>query len=252
MQAVKLKKSRDLRFLYRSSCFSLIKIDAKITMMANTQEATKRPNASAITEHIAEKGYDSPHLATSAQVQHNLEHQHLWTSIIGDIIPGQADNSNTLSKGPRQPPREPIPLLSGYPPHRVYTHPDEQLYMLENGIREDDLKPERMFVAPTTQGQSWSLRHMAAVFDRLPEFKQKSEEHDRSVDPTSMQPGAESLDPGKAEKLAQYYDKKEKARVTKEWGTQRCLLAMVDKGMGGDGTVAYYIVHEGDVKPRQN
>jgi hypothetical protein len=134
----------------------------------------------------------------------------------------------------------------------VYTHPDEQLYMLENGIREDDLKPERMFVVPTTQGQPWSLRHMAAVFDRLPEFKQKAEEHDRSVDATSMQPGAESLDPEKAEKLAQYYDKKEKTRVTKEWGTQRCLLAMVDKGMGGDGTVAYYVVHEGEVKPRQN
>ena len=60
IQAVKLKKSRDLWFLDRSSCFSLTKKDTKIPMMANTQEATKRPNASAITEHIAEKGYDFP------------------------------------------------------------------------------------------------------------------------------------------------------------------------------------------------
>ncbi|CAI7598635.1 unnamed protein product [Penicillium glandicola] len=215
--------------------------------MADIKEVTNRPNASAITERIAEKGYNYPHLATSAQIQHNLEHQHLWTSIIGEVISGQAEDPNTLNKDPRQPPQEPIPLLSGYPPHRVYTHPDEQLYMLENGIREDDLEPERMFV-----GQSWTLRHMAAVFDRLPEFKQKAEEHDRSVDPTSMQPGSEDPDPTKAEKLAQYYDKKEKARLTKEWGSQRFLLAMVDKGMGGDGTVAYYVVHEGDVKPRQN
>jgi hypothetical protein len=220
--------------------------------MAGTQEATSRPDASAITEHITEKGYEAPHLATSAQVQHNLEHQHLWTSIIGYTISGQADDSNTLNKDPRQPPKEPIPLLSGYPPHRVYTHPDEQLYMLENGIREDDLEPERMFVVPTTQGQPWSLRHMATVFDRLSEFKQKAEEHDRSVDPTSMQPEAEGLDSEKAEKLARYYDKKEEARLTKEWGSQRVLLAMVDKGMGGDGTIAYYVVHEGEVKPRQN
>lgn len=228
------------------------KISKKISMMADSQEATKRPNASAITEHITEKGYDSPHLATSAQVQHNLEHQHLWTSIMGYVIPGRADDSNTLSKDPRKPPKEPIPLLSGYPPHRVYTHPDEQLYMLENGIREDDLAPERMFVVPTTQGQPWTLRHMATVFDQLSEFKQKVEEQDRSVNPTSVQPGAEGLDPEKAEKLAQYYDKKDQARLTEEWGAQRFLLAMVDKGMGGDGTVAYYVVHEGEVKPRQN
>ncbi|CAI7643808.1 unnamed protein product [Penicillium crustosum] len=201
--------------------------------MAHSQEAAKRPNASAITEHITEKGYDSPHLATSAQVQHNLEHQHLWTSIMGYVIPGRADDSNTLSKDPRQPPKEPIPLLSGYPPHRVYTHPDEQLYMLENGIREDDLAPERMFVVPTTQGQPWTLRHMATVFDQLSDFKQMVEEQDRSANPTSVQPG-------------------EQARLTEEWGTQRFLLAMVDKGMGGDGTVAYYVVHEGEVKPRQN
>ncbi|EKV07564.1 hypothetical protein PDIG_64020 [Penicillium digitatum PHI26] len=220
--------------------------------MIETQEATKRPDASAIAKRITEKGYDSPHLATSAQVQHNLEHQHLWTSIMGYVIPGQADDSNTLNKDPRQAPKEPIPLLSGYPPHRVYTHPDEQLYMLENGIREDDLQPERIFVVPTTQGQSWTLRHMATVFDRLPEFKQKAEDHDRSGNPTSMQSGSERLDPEKEEKLARYYDKKEKAHLTKEWGAQRFLLAMVDKGMGGDGTVAYYVVHEGEVKPRQN
>lgn len=221
-------------------------------MMADILEVTKQPEASAITERITEKGHESPHLATSAQVQHNLEHQHLWTSIIGDIIPGRSDDSNTLKKETRQSPQEPIPLLSGYPPHRVYTHPDEQLYMLENGIRDEDLKPERIFVVPTTQGQPWTLRHMGAVFDRLPEFEQKAKEHDRSVGPTSMQPEAANLNPEKAEKLAQYYDKKEKTRLTKEWGAQRFLLAMVDKGMGGDGTVAYYVVHEGEVKPRQN
>lgn len=120
--------------------------------------------------------------------------------------------------------------------------------MLENGIREDDLEPERLFVVPMVQGQPWTLRHMAAVFDRLPEFRQTIEDLDG---PTDMKE-TENSDSKKAEKLGQYYEKKEQALLSKEWGSQRILLAMVDKGMGGDGTVAYYVVHEGEVKPRQN
>jgi tRNA-splicing endonuclease subunit Sen15 len=220
--------------------------------MADTQENTSRPTASALTEHIAENGHEAPHLAAAAQVQHNLQHQHLWTSIVGYTISGETENTNTSTKGPQQPPQTPIALLSGYPPHRVYTHPDEQLYMLENGVREDDLEPERMFVVPLVQGQSWTLRHMAAVFDRLGEFEQKAEEHDRSVDPTRTKREADETEPEMAEKLARYYDKKKQARLTTEWGSQRLLIAMVDKGMGGDGTVAYYVLHEGEVKPRQN
>lgn len=35
--------------------------------------------------------------------------------------------------------------------------------------------------------------------------------------------------------------------------SKRVLLAMLaHNGMGGDGTVTYYIMQEGDVKPRQN
>jgi tRNA-splicing endonuclease subunit Sen15 len=207
--------------------------------MTNIQ--TSRPNASAISSHITSNNQEAPHLATAAQVQHNLEHQHLWTSLTGYTIPG-----NTTQTGPLQEPQEPIPLISGYPPHRVYTHPDEQLYMLENKIQEDDLQPERMFVVPTTQGQPWSLRHMAVVFDRLPEFMKQAREDDGSL---GVKPAD---DPEKAEKLAKYYAKKAEAGRTKEWGSQRLLLAMVDKGMGGDATVAYYVVQEGEVKPRQN
>ncbi|KAJ5130938.1 tRNA-splicing endonuclease subunit Sen15 [Penicillium bovifimosum] len=217
--------------------------------MANTQ-TTNRPNASALTSHIADKGHEAPHLAAAAQVQHNLQYQHLWTSIVGYTISGEAENTNTSGQDPQRPPQTPIALLSGYPPHRVYTHPDEQLYMLENGIREDDLEPERMFVVPLVQGQSWTLRHMAAVFDRLREFELKVEEHDRSVDTRTKH--EEETDSDMAEKLARYYKKKEQARLTAEWGSQRLLIAMVDKGMGGDGTVAYYVLHEGEVKPRQN
>lgn len=114
--------------------------------------------------------------------------------------------------------------------------------MLEKGLREDDLRPERMFVIPTAQGQLWTLRLMATVFAALPESNEFADEESASGNAT----------PDKAGKLAEYYEKRASARESKEWGGKRLLLAMVDKGMGGDGTVAYYVVQEGEVKPRQN
>jgi hypothetical protein len=203
---------------------------------------TNRPNASAISSHISINNQTAPHLATAAQVQHNLQHQHLWTSLTNYTIPGNAAQTEPL-----QAPKDPISLVSGYPPHRIYTHPDEQLYMLENKIKEEDLNPERMFVVATKQGQPWTLRHAAVVFDRLPEFVEQAREYDGG----SL--GVKAADdPEKQEKLTQYYAKKEEALRTGEWGSRPVLLAMVDKGMGGDGTVAYYVVQEGEVKPRQN
>jgi hypothetical protein len=43
------------------------------------------------------------------------------------------------------------------------------------------------------------------------------------------------------------------AGVHAQQDAKRVLLAMVShQGKGGDGTVVYYIMQEGDVKPRQN
>lgn len=140
-------------------------------------------------------------------------------------------------------------LISGIPPHRVYTHPDEQLYMLQRGLREDDVELERMVVLPTVHGQSWTLRKLAAVFDSLPDTVEE-EALGSSVDDGEERAGSENGE--KAAKLAEYYNYRQKARQTGEWGNKRLLLAMIDKDMGGDGTVVYYIVHEGAVKPRQN
>jgi hypothetical protein len=116
--------------------------------------------------------------------------------------------------------------------------------MLENGIKEDDLRPERMFVIPTAHGQAWSLAAMAAVFDELPGVARGLVEYG------DLKGGGNDDEMGK--KLARYYEKREAVRESKEWGSERLLLAMVDRGMGGDGTVAYYVVQEGEVKPRQN
>ncbi|OOQ91352.1 hypothetical protein PEBR_00217 [Penicillium brasilianum] len=185
----------------------------------------------------------NPLAATTIQILHNLQHQHLWTSLqIHDISTTNATDLNTTDSISSDSPQT---LISGVPPHRVYTHPDEQLYMLEKGIAEDDLRPERLFVIPTAQGQTWSLRRMAAAFDSLATLEDSSgSEEEWSSN--------ESTDPEKAKKLDEYYEKKKIAKETKEWGTRRALLAMTNRGMGGEGTVVYYVVQEGEVKPRQN
>ncbi|KAL5337668.1 tRNA-splicing endonuclease subunit Sen15 [Aspergillus crustosus] len=199
----------------------------------------KLPPPSALTTLISSTTTTTTpaHSATTHQILHNLQYQHLWTSLeIHDL-----------------PTSFPASLISGIPPHRVYTHPDEQLYMVERGLREEDIELERVFVLPTVQGQSWSLGKMAAVFDALPEPTDEDEEEggvdDENEDETEAQ---EQTDAEKAAKLAEYYDYRAKARRTEEWGGKRLLLAMIDKGMGGEGTVVYYVVQEGTVKPRQN
>jgi tRNA-splicing endonuclease subunit Sen15, fungi type len=45
----------------------------------------------------------------------------------------------------------------------------------------------------------------------------------------------------------------ERPSVVTHQDAKRVLLAMkAHQGMGGDGTIVYYIVQEGEVKPRQN
>ncbi|KAF9895398.1 hypothetical protein FE257_000304 [Aspergillus nanangensis] len=202
------------------------------------------PEPSALTALISNTSAPSnPYSATTLQILHNLEHQHLWTSLqVHNLeVPSADSESPSLSHF----------LISGIPPHRVYTHPDEQLYMLEKGLRDEDVDLERMFVLPTAQGQSWSLRRMAAVFDSLAdpaeEFCSLSSSAGNDAEDRGTKANSE-----KAAKLAEYYERRTKAFRTREWGGKRILLAMVDKGMGGDGTVVYYIVQEGAVKPRQN
>ncbi|KAJ5085837.1 hypothetical protein N7532_010608 [Penicillium argentinense] len=193
------------------------------------------PEPSQLTELIdSMSASTNPQTATTLQILHNLQYQHLWTSLQIHATPADMASS---AEDPRP------TLISGIPPHRVYTHPDEQLYMLERGLRDDDLRPERLFVIPTAQGQRWSLRRMAAVFDAMSDIEVAADDESDTV---ALPEGA------KAEKLEEYYRKRAEADITKEWGSKRALLGMVDKGMGGEGTVVYYIVQEGEVKPRQN
>ncbi|KAL4741843.1 hypothetical protein BDV11DRAFT_47823 [Aspergillus similis] len=198
------------------------------------------PAPSSLTTLISTNTDTSPLASITHQVLHNLQHQHLWTSI-------QIHQMAT---------KFPITLISGIPPHRVYTHPDEQLYMVERGLREEDVELDRMFVVPTVQGQSWSLEKMAAVFDALPDPAEEEGVTAAGIDTKAEAEEKASRDENgaadKAAKLAEYYDYRAKARRTGEWGSKRLLLAMIDKGTGGEGTVVYYVVQEGAVKPRQN
>ncbi|RDW93574.1 uncharacterized protein DSM5745_00896 [Aspergillus mulundensis] len=191
------------------------------------------PTPSSLSNRISTSTDANPVAATTHQVLHSLQHQHQWTSL-------QIHEIDTKFS---------IPLISGIPPHRVYTHPDEQLYMVERGLREEDVELDRMFVLPTVQGQAWSLERMAAVFDALPE---PAEENEAEAEVEEQTEASEAVDADKAAKLAEYYEYRAKARRTGEWGSKRLLLAVIDKGMGGDGTVVYYVVQEGTVKPRQN
>ncbi|KAL8719219.1 MAG: hypothetical protein Q9225_003746 [Loekoesia sp. 1 TL-2023] len=151
--------------------------------------------------------------ALAAQVLHNLQHQHDWTSL--QIHTQSPIDDQPLLK----------PLVSGQPPHRIYVHPDEQIEMLKQNIQEKDVPVEREWVLPTHLREKWTLRKFAKVFDGITELPSVGEKSNQ--DKHHNQGGQET-----------------KTRR----GEKRLLLATV----GDDSTVVYYIVHDGIVKPRQN
>ncbi|OKL60528.1 hypothetical protein UA08_04201 [Talaromyces atroroseus] len=207
------------------------------------------PAPSALTTLIAKTNSNAdPVSALTTQVFHNLQHQHLWTSL--ETHHPQNNQTALLQEQQNQEVAAsvsglPVPLISGIPPHRMYTHPDEQLYLLEIGLREGDLPSERLWVLPTTQGQSWSLQKLSAVFDALPSPSFSSLSGSEAT-------RDDNKDKDREAKLTQYFERRRRADERNEWGGKRLILAMVDRLVGGDGTVVYYVVHDGHVKPRQN
>lgn len=233
-----------------------------------SQNAPPPPPLSAVSTLISSTSINQttdPVFSATLQTLHNLQHQHLWTSlqIHRLTFSSSSANNNEEPKPESESKPEPSPetspaafVISGIPPHRIYTHPDEQLFMLERGLRDDDIDAERTFVIPTVQGQSWSLRRMAAVFDSLPKINEELGSLAAASASASAENGEEAItddiDDDKEEKIRGYLEYRKKARETGQWGGKRLLLGMVDRGMGGEGTVVYYVVQEGAVKPRQN
>ena len=190
------------------------------------------PTPSALSSFIDASSAKLPTNALPLEVLHNLQYQHNWTDLALHPSSYSSFDNSTLDSLNQDPSLHslshttkpatlhspPVPLLSGLPPRPIYTHPDYQAHLLAHNIIDTDPPPQQEWVLSMSIGEKWTLRRFCAVFESLPQR-------------TPLQ-GAGS------------YRHKDAKRV---------LLAMVShQGRGGDGTVVYYIMQEGDVKPRQN
>lgn len=174
---------------------------------------------SAVDTFIEDKsgsaGQRSAHHALALQVQYDLQYQHDWTSINihTHADPSSSSGTNQLSR----------PLISGFPARHVYTHPDEQVQILKQGLTEKDVPVEREWVLPTHLREKWTLRRFAEVFDAIDES-----------------PPDDNAQEGRAEARCGYQRTQKRGK--------RLLMAVVND----DSTIVYYIIHDGIVKPRQN
>ena len=184
-----------------------------------------------------------------------------------------------------------IYLLSGVPPRPAYTHPDLQALLLKHGIKAEDLQSEREWVLPVSIAQrDVGVRLLARVFDALPEREvvvvrgrgrstvtanAEVEGEDDTANATdntaaglglqissSSSPSTTTLNPD-ASTVAKVNIPTNYPTATTPAETRhkidihqppkRVVLAMKSHdGFGGDGTIAYYVCNEGEVKPRQN
>jgi tRNA-splicing endonuclease subunit Sen15, fungi type len=160
-------------------------------------------------------------LALPTEILHNLQYQHTWA----DLRLHQITSGGKLADIPSDTPsksQEPISIvLSGQPPRHVYVHPDLQSLLIEHSLSASTaIAPQREYVIPLSISQKdVGIETLAGIFDALPARARiaVAKEKDTWQDP------------------------------------KRVLLAMkAPDGLGGDGTVAYYVCQEGEQKPRQN
>jgi tRNA-splicing endonuclease subunit Sen15, fungi type len=190
------------------------------------------PAPSALTTFVDSAAAQLPTNALPLEVLHNLRYQHSWTDLRIRLSPASSidttaiDNFNNadalgpLSRSavPQALQAPPVSLLSGFPPRPIYTHPDFQAHLLAHGLTDTDIPAQREWVLPMKIGEQWTLKRFCAVFDALP-----------------------TRTPLRGAGSHSHQDAK------------RVVLAMLShQGKGGDGTIVYYIMQEGDVKPRQN
>ncbi|KAF6836064.1 tRNA-splicing endonuclease subunit [Colletotrichum plurivorum] len=146
----------------------------------------------------------------TALVLGNLADQHDWTDV-------------RIEDDGRPRPR---PVITGLPPKRLYTHPDEQIEALEleqtTGKRPNQ-DPEFEWVLPVHLSEQWTLSSFATIFDSIDALP-------RNITPAQGPNTPSGRDWRGADRQ------------------KRLLLAVVHD----DSTVSYYVIHEGIVKPRQN
>lgn len=188
--------------------------------MAPCATDTDLPSSSALGDALKASNStlrDSPHPThlhhLASTVLHDLQYQHDWTSL------------SIHTNSPLTNLQLPRPIVSGLPPRKAYTHPDEQAEILkaEHDAGESIKQhPEPEWVLPTYLQEKWSLASFAAVFDAL-----------ETVPPSGDDTFEENT-------VGQRWQGKNRQK--------RLLLATVHD----DSTVVYYIMHDGIVKPRQN
>lgn len=195
-----------------------------------TSNVSTRPSQSAISHIISKSQTRATNEALALEILHNLQYQHAWTDLtLHTIQPRSLSHSadilqvgtNSRSSNP-----ETITLVSGLPPRHIYIHPDFQNTLIKKNLAENEVQIQREWVLPMSIGEKWTLNRFCELFDLLPEREQ--------LNLSSNQTGA--------------------SEVSIEWRDgKRVLTAMLShNGMGGDGTIAYYIMQEGEIKPRQN
>jgi tRNA-splicing endonuclease subunit Sen15 len=249
--------------------------NSPITSSDNT---IANPPASALLSFLTAHPPASDSIYSSAihylilQIAHNLRHQHNWHDIRLHTQP-----SSSLPATPQQPLSR--PLLSGLPPRRVYTHPDEQIDILQahkNQRKQESkestsntsaasLSPEpvaqREWVLPSHIREKWTLRHFGAAFDGISADPNPSEgevlfpddvvDEDEGEDGDDDDAAGESHNDDSAQTNVAERNRAEFVAIAERWrkdAPKRVLLATVHE----DSTVVYYIIHDGIVKPRQN
>lgn len=216
-------------------------------------------------------------LALPVEILHNLRYQHSWkdlrlhrissTGKLTDLpLDGSAEATdssisvtqhlNDLSGNNDAGHSANVPrgvsdtlsiLISGQPPRPAYVHPDLQSVLLKHSLSaEKDLLPQREYVIPLSIAQrDVGVETLAHVFDALP-----------VRDSVHLGPSmGQKTPPATTTGIERDGASIEKTSTSQEtWqDTKRVLLAMkAQDGFGGDGTVAYYVCLEGEVKPRQN
>jgi tRNA-splicing endonuclease subunit Sen15, fungi type len=139
-------------------------------------------------------------------VLENLQHQHSWAEL--EVAATETRHS----------------LISGFPPHRIYVHPDEQVEALEiqrrTGQRPQQ-EAEFEWVLPLHVDESITIRTLASIFDSIAT-------HPRGVPPAQLTLGVSDWTGSRRGK--------------------RIIMAVVHS----DSTIVYYVMHNGMVKPRQN
>lgn len=162
--------------------------------------------------------------ALPLEILHNLRYQHKWVDLTLHIVTTDTGlrEITSLQTAATDGDSDPIFIISGLPPRHSYLHPDFQNHIVRQEISEKSVVVQREWVVPMSLEEKWSLRKFSKIFDALP--ARQSMEADEGVE------------------------------LGMKWtDARRVLLGMLaTNGMGGDGTIAYYIMQEGEVKPRQN